>query len=104
MARRLGGVVDHDLAEVVTRPERVRRQDPDLDEVLEVAVLIELGQALDGVDGQRVVVAARDLEQRRRPYGPLEMDVELDLGVRQLSPVPVRGSGSTPACDQRRSK
>ena len=49
VARRLGRVVDDDLAEVVARPERVRRQDPDLDEVLEVAVLVELGQALDGV-------------------------------------------------------
>jgi hypothetical protein len=51
-----------------------------------------------------MVVAARDLEQRLRPDRPLEVDVELDLGVRQLSPVPVSGSGSTPACDQRRSK
>ena len=37
----LGCVVDGDLPEIVTCPQRVRGQDPDLDEVLEVAVLVE---------------------------------------------------------------
>ena len=78
----LGGVVDDDLAEIVSRPQRVRRQDPDLDEVLEVAELVELREPLDGVRRQRVVVAARDLEQRLRPDGALQVDVELDLRVR----------------------
>ena len=58
----LGGVVDDDLAEVVRLPQRMGRQDPCLDEVLEVAELVELREALDRLCRERVVVAARDLE------------------------------------------
>ena len=46
MARGLGGVVDDDLAEVVRGLERVRREDPDLDEVVEVPVAVEVPDPL----------------------------------------------------------
>ena len=82
VARRLRRVVDHDLAEVVRSLKRRGREQPDLDEVREVAKLVEPGEALDCVGRQRVVVPPRDLEQRVRPHGPLEVDVELDLRVR----------------------
>ena len=102
---RLRRVVDDHLPEVGGGLERVRGQDPDLDEVLEVPVLVERREALDGVRRQRVVVATRDLEQGRRPDRPLEVDVELDLRIHQLSPVPVSGSpGRTPCAAQRFSK
>ena len=80
--RRLGRVVDDHLAVVLFAPQRVRREDPDLDEVAEVREAIQLLQSLDRVGRQRVVVAARDLEQRVRAHGPLEVDVQLDLRVR----------------------
>jgi hypothetical protein len=82
VARRLGRVVDHHLPEVVSLPEGVRRQHPDLDEVLEVAEPVQRLQLLDGFAGEGVVVAPGDLEQRRRAHGRLEVDVELDLRVR----------------------
>ena len=47
VGRRLGRVVDDHLAEVRLLLERVRRQDPDLDEVAEVGELVERGEALD---------------------------------------------------------
>ena len=77
----LGRVVDDDLAEVLRRLQRVRGQDPDLDEVREVAEVVELGEPLLGLGRERVVVAPRDLEQRRRPHRPLEVDVQLDLRI-----------------------
>ncbi len=83
---RLGGVVDDDLPEIVGCSQCVRGQDPDLDEMGEVAVLVERGEPLDCVGRKRVVVAARDLEQRLRPDRGLQMDVELDLWVRHLAP------------------
>jgi hypothetical protein len=49
--RGLRRVVDDDLPEVGRRPERVRRQDPDLDEVAEVAEAVQLLQPLDRVGG-----------------------------------------------------
>src|SRR4029453_18218652 len=73
------GVVDHDLVEVVAALQRVRREDPALDEGREGPVLIELCGAADGVGRKRVVVTPRDLEQRVRPHGPLQVDVELDF-------------------------
>ena len=79
---RLRCVVDDDLAEVVGLLERVRGQDPDLDEVREVPELVELSESLHCVGGERVVVPPRDLEQRLRPHRPLEVDVQLDLRVR----------------------
>ena len=79
---RLGRVVDDDLAEVLLGPQAVGGQDPDLDEVVEVAKAVELAQALDGVCGQRLTVPLRDREQRLRLDRRLEMDVQLDLGVR----------------------
>src|SRR5262249_320581 len=73
--RRLGGVVAHDLAEVLPSLERVRGQDPDLDEVPEVAEAVE---ALEVV-GERIVVALPNLPPRVRANGPLEVYVKLDL-------------------------
>ena len=81
--RRLGRVVDDDLPEVLARPQRVRREDPDLDEVREVAELVERAQLLDGRARKRVVVPSRDLEQRLGPHRPLEVDVQLDLRERR---------------------
>ena len=72
---RLARVVDDDLAEVLVAPERIRREHPDLDEVPEVAEVIEGRELLLGIDRQGVVVAARDLEQRRRPHRSFEVDV-----------------------------
>ena len=72
---RLCRVVDHDLAEVLLALERVRGQDPDLDEVLEVAEVVQRGQLLLAVRGEWIVVPARDLEQRRGPHRSFEMDV-----------------------------
>ena len=77
-----GRVVDDHLAVVLFLLQRVRREDPHLDEVAEVGEAIELLQALDRVGRQRVVVAPRDLEQRVRAHGALEVDVQLDLRVR----------------------
>ena len=62
--------------------------------------LVELGESFDGVRGKRVVVTARDLEQRRRPHSALEVDVELELRVRHEACVvassrPERRSTST---------
>jgi hypothetical protein len=51
VGRGLGPVVDDDLPEVVGRPQRMRRQDPDLDEVREVAEFVERRQVFDGVRG-----------------------------------------------------
>src|SRR5262249_24639992 len=70
---------DDDLAEVVGRPQRVRREDPDLDEVREVAELVERAQLLDRRARQCVVVSLRDLEQGLRPDRAFEVDVQLDL-------------------------
>ena len=81
--RRLGRVVDDDLAEVLGPLQRVRRQDPDLDEVAEVAEAVELRQPLDRVGRKRVVVPARDLQQRRRADGSFQVHVQLDLRVRR---------------------
>jgi hypothetical protein len=72
-------VVDDDLPKVLVGLEREGGQDPHLDEVREVAVVVEQRQPLRGVRGERVVVSPRDLEQRLGPHGPLEMDVELDF-------------------------
>jgi hypothetical protein len=58
-----GGVGDDDLPEVVPGAEHVRRQDPDLDEVREIAVVVELRHLLHRVRRERVVVSMRDLEQ-----------------------------------------
>ena len=78
---RLAGVVDDDLAEVGVGPDRVRRHDPELDEVVEVAELVERGQLRLGRGGQLARVAAGDAQQRRRAHGALEVDVQLDLRI-----------------------
>ena len=78
---RLGRVLDDDLAEVLRGPERIRRQHPHLDEVREVAEVVELGEPFFRVGRERVVVPARDLEERLRPHRPLEVDVQLDFRV-----------------------
>ena len=58
----LGGVVRHHLPEVGGGLQRVGREDPDLDEVREVAEAVERLEVV----GQRVVVALRDRAQRVR--------------------------------------
>jgi hypothetical protein len=59
--------------------------------VLEVAELVERGELLDGLARQRVVVAARDLEQRLRPDRALEMNVQLDLRIGHAANLVVGG-------------
>jgi hypothetical protein len=81
---RLLRVVGDDLPEVLRRSQAVRRQDPDLDEVVEVAEAVELAQPLDGRRGQREVVAASNFEQRLGPNRRLEVDVQLDLRKRRF--------------------
>jgi hypothetical protein len=93
---RFRGVVDDDLAEVLLGAQGVRGQDPDLDEVCEVAEVVQLRQAFLGVGRERIVVPAGDLEQRRRPHRPLEVDVELDLGIRHS------GNGAVRVSDRQR--
>src|SRR5262249_25014611 len=83
---RLGRVVDDHLPVVGLGLQRVRRQDPHLDEVPEVGEPVELLEPLDAVGRQRVVVASRDLEQRLRANRALEMHVELDLGIGRHAP------------------
>ena len=54
------------------------------------------------VDRQRVVVAARDLEQRAGPHGALDVDVQLDLGERRRHSSP-RSTVTAPARRRTRS-
>jgi hypothetical protein len=49
--------------------------------VVEVAEAVELAEALDRVDRERLAVPARDLQQRFRLDRRLEVDVQLDLRV-----------------------
>jgi hypothetical protein len=49
------------LPEVLCRAQAVGGQNPDPDKVVEVGERIELLQLLDGIRGQGLVVAARDL-------------------------------------------
>jgi hypothetical protein len=81
VALRLRRVVDDHLPEVRLAAQAVRGQDPDLDEVVEVAEAVELAQPLDRVRRQRLAVPLRDREQRLGPDRPLEVDVQLDLRV-----------------------
>ena len=78
----LSRVVDHHLAEVVRGTQGGRGHHPHFDEVREVAKPEEIGQALDRIGRQGHVIAPRDLEQSRRTYGALEVDVQLNLGIR----------------------
>jgi hypothetical protein len=75
-------VLDHDLPEVLGTFECARSEHEDLDEMREVAVLVQRPELVDRVDGQLIAVPARDLEQGLRPHRPLEVDVELDLWKR----------------------
>src|SRR5207248_4114650 len=70
------------LAEVLLRLQRVRRQDPDVDEVAEVAEVVDRLEVVR----QCVVVPLRDLLERRRAHRSLEVDVQLDLRVWFRSP------------------
>ena len=91
-----GRVVDNDLPEVLLVLECARRQHEDLDEVGEVAVLVERAEAFDRIGRQGVAVASCDFEQRLRTHRPLEVDVELDLRVRHS------GRGAVPAFARQR--
>ena len=88
--RGLGGVAGHDLAEVLRRAERIGGEDPDLDEVGEVAEPIERLEVV----GQRIVVPLRDRAQRVGPHRPLEVDVQLDLRVRRSAGHRTQGTGA----------
>ena len=68
-------IVDDDLAEVPLALERIGREDPDLDEMPEVAEVIEGRELVLGIDRQGVVVTASDLEQRRRAHRSFEVNV-----------------------------
>src|SRR5439155_21427358 len=76
-------VLDHDLAKILGVLERGRGEHEDLDEVREVAVFVQRPKVLDRVDRQLIAVPPRDLQERLRTYRPLEVDVELDLRIRQ---------------------
>ena len=103
---RLGGIVDHDLAEVVRRLERVRGEDPDLDEVVEVPVAIEIADPLRSVGRKGEVVPAGDLEEGLRPHRRLEMHVQLDLreGVGRVFPGILHSRGAYRVARPPRSK
>ena len=77
----LGRVVDHDLPEVPFGSQRAGRHPPHVEEVREVAELVDRGQLPGRAGGQRDAIAAGDLEQGGRTDGALEMDVQLDLRV-----------------------
>ena len=67
VAGRLGGVVHHDLAEVALGAQHAGGDRPGLEEMVEVAVLVQAGQPLGRVGGQRDVVAPGDVQQRASP-------------------------------------
>jgi hypothetical protein len=79
MAGRLGGVVHDDLPEVAVSPQRRCRQRPHLEEVIEVGVGVESGEALDRIGRQGHVIAPGDLQQRARTHRAFQVDVQLDL-------------------------
>jgi hypothetical protein len=79
VAGRLGRVIDNYLAEVSCGPQRAGGQLPDLDEVGEVAELIQASQPFDRVSRKGHAVAAGDLQQSPCPDGALQMHMQLDL-------------------------
>ena len=84
---RLFGVLDDNAAEVVGALERPRDQLEDLDEMCEVAELVQLAELLRGAARERVVVPPCDLEQRFRSNRAFEVHVQLDLRVRHRANV-----------------
>ena len=79
--RRLLGVVDDHLAEVVGRAKRRCDDQPGLDEVREVGEAVEVADALDRVRREGDAVPPRSQQERLRAHRALEVDVELDLRV-----------------------
>ena len=65
--------------QVVGRAQHREAGAEQLDEVEEVAEPIALGQLRLGLDPEIDAVALGQCQHRRRPHGPLEVDVELDL-------------------------
>jgi len=85
--RRGLGRVGHDhLPEVRLGPQRAGGQPPHLEEVQEVAELVQGGQPFDRVGGQRDAVAPGDLQQRPGPHGALQVHVQLDLRMDHDAP------------------
>ena len=74
-------VFNDDLAEVLRRSKRVCGQHPDLDEVREVAEVVQRCESFLRIGREVVVVPAGDLQQGPRPHRPLQVDVQLDLRV-----------------------
>ena len=90
MGGRLGRVINDDLPEVALGKQRSCGHPPDVEKVPEVAELVDPGQFLDRVGGQRDAIAAGEPEQRGRPDRALEMDMQLDLGVAHPAHPPIR--------------
>ena len=80
MARRLRGVVDDNLTEVIVGAQDVGRENPCVNEVLKVSEPVELFQAFDGLSRERKIVSPCDLQQSVSADGSFEVYMELDLG------------------------
>jgi hypothetical protein len=68
------------VPEVVGGAQAVGGQHPDLDEVLEVPKAVEVSEPLDRVGRKGQPVAPSDSHEGVGLDGPLQVDVELDLG------------------------
>src|SRR5215469_49723 len=85
MCGRLRGIVDHGLAEVARGPQRARGSCPHLSEVSEVGELVQLGECLYGVGGQRDIVPLGHVKKRCGSYSAFQVNVQLDLRERHAS-------------------
>jgi hypothetical protein len=65
--------------QIVGRPQDRESSAEQLDEMEEVAEPVALGQLALGLDPEIDAVAFGQGQDGRRPHGPLEVDVELDL-------------------------
>jgi hypothetical protein len=85
-SRGFGRVLNYDLAKILAGSEDLRGQVPDLEEVSKVAVAVEFAQLVDAPSRQAHIIAPGDRQQRLWPNRPLEMNMQLDLRVRQRQP------------------